>query len=57
MPIVNLTVNNAAPATLRSSGTDIRSRQTPVSAMRALGLVPDSWDRLSVRQRFCSFAR
>src|SRR5216684_7700043 len=34
----------------------IRSRQTPVSAMRALCLVPDGWDRLSVRQRFCSFA-
>jgi len=53
----NLTVNNAGLARLQSNGTAIRSRQTQVSRRQALTLVPDGWDRLSVRQGFRSFAR
>ena len=53
----NLTVSNAALANASIDRHRYPQPTAPVSAERALGLVPGWLGRLSVRQGFCSSAR
>jgi hypothetical protein len=52
----NLTVTNAVPQRFERTAR-YPPPTDPGVCQRALALVPDGWDSLSVRQGFCSFAR